>query len=71
MGQAIEEGSLTGRRRFVHDEDGYNVLSLQVEVNVWIEGDKDPTKGRWGTKWRYAKPDDITSEETVIDLSRS
>jgi hypothetical protein len=68
MGQAIEEGSLTGQRRFVRTP-WENKLVLQVEVNTWRGNPSGSVLGRWSTKWRYAKPSDITSAETVIGLN--
>ncbi|MGM5019228.1 hypothetical protein [Tardiphaga sp. 367_B4_N1_1] len=65
MGQPyVEEGELTGKRRFVRapypTRDAMTALVLQVEYCVCCEG-------KWTTAWRFATAADVLLED-VIDL---
>lgn len=51
---------LTGRRRFIYDEEGYGVLALQVEKSSFVDG-------AWENNWYWAKPEDV-SGETIVGL---
>jgi hypothetical protein len=68
-GKGIKEGSLTGNRRFrrqleVARSAPNELLVLQVQVNLWLQGREDKV-GRWGTGWRDATPDDVSKEEVL------
>jgi hypothetical protein len=64
----VEEGELTGKRRYVREgqivygEGFREVLALQVEYCIY-EGGMD----RWTTAWRFATAADVLLED-VIDL---